>query len=140
MKRLFDRALELWNGSMPLRFLFVGGWNFVFGYGQFAFFWWWLNGRIPDIVIYVLTAIIGITHSFVTHRFLTYESHGVWWREYLRFYVVYGAQELVSIAALLVFVTWLGFNAYIMNLLITVFITVTSYWAHKYYSFKEKKS
>lgn len=133
---LKHRITELWKGNMPLRFLIIGGWNFVFGYGQFAFFWWWLNGCWPDLLIYVMTAVIGITHSFVTHRWFTYESHGVWWREYLRFYVVYGVQQLISIAALLVFVTWLGFNAYLMSLLVTVFITFGSYWGHKYYSFK----
>lgn len=29
-------AVLLWNQIMPLRFLLVGGWNFVFGYAVFA--------------------------------------------------------------------------------------------------------
>lgn len=131
------RLSELWRRYDKLRFLIVGGWNFVFGYCQFAFFYWWLSDSWPDLAILIVTNIVGITQSFLTHRYLTFHSEGIWWKEYLKFYVVYGLQALVSMGAFLVFVTWLGFNAYITNFIINVVLTIASYWAHKHYSFKE---
>lgn len=123
---------------MPLRFLIVGGWNFVFGYLAFAGLYWLLNGRIPDAVIVVLSSILGITNSFIFHRWLTYRSHGNWLVEYLRFYVVYGGQMLLTIAFIHIFVTTLKYNAYVVSFLINVGLTLASYWAHKSFSFRQK--
>ena len=129
--------ISLWKRFQWLRFLIVGGWNFAFGYGVFAGLYWLLAGVWTDWLISSLAAVLGITMSFITHRFLTYRSHGVWWREYLRFYVVYGAQTLLNIALIVLFVTHLGFNAYLVQLLITLLMTFASFWAHKYYSFSK---
>jgi len=128
-----------WNSSRPVRFLVVGAWNFVFGYGVFAALYWVLNGTWPDWLITTVAAILGITMSFVTHRFITYRSHGCWWREYLRFYVVYGGQSLLNVLLIWLFVTWLELNAYVIQLAISIALTLASYWAHKNYSFKENR-
>lgn len=132
--------LRLWRTSTPLRFLIVGGWNFVFGYLAFAVPYYALHGVWWDWAIAVLGAVLGITMSFVTHRFITYRSTGCWWREYLRFYIVYGGQSLANVALIWLLVTRLGYNAYAVQLIITLALTVVSYWAHKLYSFREKTS
>lgn len=129
-----------WSTSQPLRFLIVGAWNFTFGYGAFAGLYWALNGRWPDWLISAVAAILGITMSFITHRIFTYRSHGCWWREYLRFYVVYGGQSLLNVVLIWILVTQLGLNAYAVQLAISIALTLATYWAHKYYSFKEKPS
>lgn len=121
---------------MALRFLIVGGWNFLFGYGSFAGLYWLFSGSWPDWVISVVATVLGITMSYVTHRYITYRSRGCWWREYLRFYVVYGAQSLLNIGLIVLFVTHLKFNAYVVQLIITLLLTFASYWAHKLYSFR----
>jgi len=124
------------NTSTPVRFLFVGAFNFSFGYGVFALFWWLFGGDWPDWLIVFVTTVIGITESYLTHRFITYRAHGCWWREYLRFYVVYGVQTFVNMGVVRVFVTNFGWNAYVVQLVTLVSLTVASYWAHKLYSFK----
>ena len=126
--------------STPLRFLVVGAFNFAFGYGVFALFWWLWGDAWPDWLVVLVTTVIGITESYLTHRFITYRAHGVWWREYLRFYVVYGGQSLLNIALIWLFVTRLGKNAYIVQLVITLALTVGSYWAHKLFSFRGVKT
>ena len=131
------RTIIGWNNSQSLRFLIVGGWNFVFGYAVFAGLYWVLNGIWPDWLISSVAAVLGITMSFVTHRFITYRSHGCWWREYLRFYVVYGGQSLLNVLLIWLLVTQLKLNAYIVQLTISIALTLATYWAHKYYSFKE---
>ena len=128
--------IQLWNDSAPLRFLIMGGWNFVFGYGAFAGLYWLFNGIWPDWLIATVAAILGITMSYLTHRFITYRSHGCWWKEYFRFYVVYGGQTLLNIFLIWLLVTRLRYNAYFVQLIITLALTIASYWAHKLYSFK----
>ena len=135
-----SRISAWWDASAPLRFLVVGGWNFAFGYAAFAVPYWVLAGRWPDWLIATLAAVAGISMSFVTHRYITYRSHGVWWREYLKFYIVYGGQSLVNIALIWLFVTRLGKNAYLVQLAITLALTIGSYWAHKLFSFRGVKT
>lgn len=121
----------------PVRFLVVGGWNFVFGLAAFSVPYHFLCGCWPDWLIAVLAAVLGITMSFLTHRYLTFRSRGCWWREYLRFYVVYGTQSLLTIALIWLFVTRLGMNGHIVNFVICLVLTVVSYFAHKFYSFRK---
>ena len=128
---------KIWNFSVPARFLLVGGVNFVFGYLVFAVLYWSFAGHWPDAVIVTVATVIGITESYLAHRFLTYRAKGTWWREYLRFYVVYGAQYAVNLLAIWIFVTRLSFNAYVVQFVISVLLTVVSYWAHKNYSFRK---
>ncbi len=131
--------MRVWRESAPARFLVVGGFNFAFGYGAFALFYWLLAGRWPDWLICTAATVLGITESFLTHRFVTYRSHGCWWREYLRFYVVYGAQFFLNLAIIACFVTHLKYNAYLVQFVTLVALTVLSYWAHKLYSFRKAK-
>ena len=129
---------RLWARFCALRFVIVGGFNTVAAYLFFALLYRLFGQGWCDAVIQVAVSIFGITLSYVTHRIFTYKSHGVWWREYLRFYVVYGAQLLLSSALFLVFSTWLGFNGYVTQLVLMAVFTFASYWAHKVYSFKEE--
>lgn len=126
-----------WNGSQPLRFLVVGVWNFLFGYLAFAGIYWCLNESLPDWAISSMATVIGISMSFLTHRFITYRSKGCWWRQYLRFYVVYGGQAIFNIFLIWIFVTKNKINAYLAQLAISLTLTIVSYWLHKYFSFKE---
>lgn len=121
---------------MAFRFVIVGAWNFVFGYGTFSGLYWLLNRQCPDWLITGFAAILGITMSFVTHRFITYRSRGCWWCEYFRFVIVYGSQSLLNVGLIVLFVTMLKFNAYVVQLFITLSLTVVSFWAHKLFSFK----
>ena len=68
-----------------------------------------------DGVIVIVANVVGITNAFVCHKCFTYCSHGSWWVEYLRFYVVYGLLALANIALIAIFVTLLRFNAYVIQ-------------------------
>ena len=137
MNMLNSTFKKIWNLSVPIRFLMVGGVNFVFGYLVFAVLYWSFSGHWPDAVIVTVATVIGITESYLAHRFLTYRAKGTWWREYLRFYVVYGAQYVVNLLVIWIFVTRLSLNAYAVQFIISVLLTVVSYWAHKNYSFRK---
>ena len=125
-----------WQSSRPLRFLLVGGWNFVFGYFCFAAFYRCLSGKWPDWLILCAASVVGITNAFICHRSLTYRSTGPLLREYLKFYIVYGVQSLLNLFLFYLFVTRLRCNAYASQLAIALSLTFVSYWGHKFFSFR----
>ena len=127
----------LWNRFCPFRFVVVGVWNTVFSIIVFSGLYYCLGGGVGDVVVQIIAGVIGITHAYAMHRLLTYRSDGIWWREYFRFYIVYGGQVLLQAALFFVFSTWLGGNGYIVQFVTTVLLTVVSYRAHKNFSFRK---
>lgn len=126
---------EVWDRFCALRFVVVGVWNTVFSYLVFAVLYHFLGGGWGDVLVQIASAVIGITNAFVFHRLITYRSHGIWWREYLRFYVVYGVQVALQTGCFLVCSTWIGMNGYFTQLILTLVCTACFYWVHKRYSF-----
>lgn len=125
-----------WQRFIGLRFLMVGGFNFVASYLIFAGLYAVLHRALHDQAILVVSFVAGITLSFVTHRWLTYRSHGVWWAEYLRFYVVYGGQLVLNMILFWVAVDLLAWDAYLSQFGISVLLTVASFWGHRLFSFR----
>ena len=126
---------RLWERFCAVRFVVVGAWNTVFSYLVFLVLYRAIGGGWGDVVVQMSTAVAGITSAYVLHRMLTYRSHGVWWREYVRFYMVYGAQATLQAGCFFVVSTWLGFDGRIVQLSLTLAFTALSYWLHKNYSF-----
>ena len=118
-----------------MRFLIVGSFNFIFGYLAFAVLYWLFACKWSNSAIITVSTVIGITESYLAHRTFTYNANGVWWREYLRFYVVYGVQYFINLLLIWVLVTNMALNAYIVQFVISCTLTIASYWAHKVYSF-----
>jgi putative flippase GtrA len=135
---MFDKISLSWNCSQPLRFLIVGAWNFIFGYVAFAGIYWCLKGCWTDWAITLTANILGISMSFITHRFFTYKSNGCWWKEYLLFYAVYSGQAVFNILLIWMLVTKAGLNAYIIQFSVSIILTISSYWFHKNFSFKRR--
>ena len=123
-----------------MRFVGIGIWNTVFSYVVFAMMYHLFGGGWRDIIVQIVAGIIGITNAFVLHKVFTYRSHGVWWREYLRFYVVYGTQVLFQTVLFLIFATKVGWNGYAVQFVVTICCTILSYWAHNRYSFQQAKN
>ena len=127
---------SVWNRLCLLRFVVVGAWNTLVSYIVFAVFYFLFGGGWGDVLVQGLSAIVGISHAYLMHRLITYRSSGIWWKEYLRFYVVYGLQVVLQAVFFFVFATWLGYNGYVIQLVTLLVFTIVSYWAHKKYSFK----
>lgn len=131
-----------------VRFVLVGGWNTVFGYGVYAAFTYLLTGRVPHayMLASVLANIIAITMAYLGHKFVTFRTRGNYLREYLRFYAVYGVTALVGLALLPLAVA--GLNHVVANrahvpyvaqaLLLPVGVAL-SFVGHKRFSFRPPK-
>jgi putative flippase GtrA len=139
MRNVFN-IIKIWNSYLPIRFIFVGVWNFLFGYILFMLLYYTCSEKISERLIVLISSFLGITNSFISHRLLTYHSKGIWWKEYLRFFVVYGGQIILNLFLITFFVTYCRFNAYIVQFVILIGLTFLSYWGHKIYSFKDREN
>jgi putative flippase GtrA len=129
------RVVGLWYRVLPFRFLIVGGWNFGFSYLFFATLYWLAHRHVNDAIIMAICSVVGITNAFICHRVFTYRSTGPVLREYLRFYAVYGVQIGLNFALFLAFVHVFDANPYWTQAILTVVLTLVSYWGHKHVSF-----
>lgn len=122
-----------------IRYLIIGGWNTLFGYGVFSGLYFWLSGSIHYLVILSLSYIISITNTYIGYKLFVFRTKGDILREYFRFYLVYGVSFLVNLASLPVLLEILHLNMYVAQALITLLTVIGSYVLHKNFSFKGKK-
>jgi len=144
MTSVLERFRGVPRGQL-LRYLVVGGWNTLFGYGVFAGLTWALTGRVPYayMVAAVLSSIIAITMAYVGYKAFVFKTRGNYLREYLRFYVVYGASTLLSLALLPVFVFIVTpllpqpvYAPYVAQALVMPIVVLSSFFGHQRFSFR----
>lgn len=97
-----DEYPERGSRGQFLRYLLVGAWNTLFGYGVFAGFTYLLTPRIPRayLVATVISTILSVTVAYFGYKLFVFKTKGNYLREYLRCYVVYGSSGLVNLALL----------------------------------------
>lgn len=125
----------LFRHEKKVRYLIVGGWNTAFGYLLFIVLYELLNSRINYIAILVLSYVLSITNAFLCYKFLVFKTKGNYLKEYLRFYVVYGAAFLLNLAMLPFFVEILKVSPVLSQGLIVSFTVLISYIGHNNFSF-----
>lgn len=125
--------------EQKLRYLFIGGWNTVFGYGVFAALYFWLEGLIHYLIILSISYVLSITNAYVGYKLFVFRTRGNIVREYFRFYIVYGASFIFNLAMLPLFVETLSLNIYVAQAIVTVITILGSYMLHKKFSFKGKE-
>lgn len=123
--------------SEKIRYLLVGSWNALFGYLAGVGLFLMLKNHLHILLIAVIGNIIAITMSFLTYKVLVFKTRGRWIREYLKAYLVYGFNALLSIALLWVFVDQLSLNIWFSQAGIIIFTVIFSYLLHKRFTFKQ---
>lgn len=130
-----------------IRYVVVGGWNTAFGYGVFALLNYWLTGHIayPYMVANAISTVTAITVAYFGHKFIVFRTKGNYLREYLRFYMVYGAAALLGFVLLPLFVLLCGlfifpakYVPYVAQALVIPVIVLFSFLGHKRFSFRRR--
>ena len=128
-----------------VRFVIVGGWNTVLGYGIYAAFTYLLTGHVPHayMLASVIANIIAISLAYVGHKFVTFRTRGNYLREVLRFYAVYGVTALIGLALLPLVVAGLNLVVasrahvpYLAQALLLPLSVALSFLGHKHFSFR----
>ncbi|MGD0824452.1 MAG: GtrA family protein [Terriglobales bacterium] len=127
------------------RYLLVGAWNTLFGYGSFAFFTAILSSTIPHsyIAASVISSLLNISVSYLGYKWFVFKTKGNYLREWIRCVGVYSGGILFGVLALPVVVTLIRRNTrfftqapYIAGALLTAFMVVYSFVGHKKFSFR----
>ena len=127
-----------------VRFLLVGGFNTVFAYGVFFLLYWLFEKfniwQLDKIIIsnaaLIMQYCISINVSFITMRYYVFQSHGNWKAELIKAWSVYISLLLIN-APTISFLIWLGFHPLVAQALYLTFSTITTFFLHKYYSFRK---
>jgi putative flippase GtrA len=128
-----------------VRFLLVGGFNTLFGYGVFALLNWWLT-PLPYgyLLATLLSNLSAITVAFLGYKWFVFRTKGHYLREWVRCVGVYGTSMLISLAGMAVLVPILRrqmarpqASAYLAAALMLVVTVALSFFGHRNISFRE---
>lgn len=127
------------------RYLLVGAWNTVFGYGSFAFFTAILSPMIPHGYIFasVISSLLNISVSFFGYKWFVFKTEGHYLREWIRCVGVYSGGILFGVLMLPILVAVIRRNTrlfaeapYIAGAILTAFMVLYSFLGHKKFSFR----
>lgn len=127
------------------RYLVVGVWNTVFGYGLYALFTALLTPRLRFAYLYasVFSNLIAITVAYFGYKFLVFKTRGNYLVEWFRCILVYGSGMLPGLVLLPLLVEGLHFGfhvrssaPYIAGALVTGLTVIYTFFGHKHFSFR----
>jgi putative flippase GtrA len=127
------------------RYLLVGMWNTLFGYGTFAGFTALLDPRIPYgyVVASAASTSLSITQAFLLYKWFVFKTKGNYLREWLRCIAVYGSNILLNLILLPPLVLAIRHLTrfdrpapYIAGALLAGFNVIYSFIGHKTFSFR----
>lgn len=141
------------TGAKPLpqfaRYLLVGGFNTLFGYGVFALFNWLMRGWGSYSYMYAAVAanFVAISVAFLGYKWFVFRTKGNYLREWIRCFGVYGASALIGIVGLPILVPLLEphmarpeLASYVAAALLMGITVVFSFFGHRKVSFRRRES
>ena|ERR1022692_92485 len=137
-----------------VRYLLVGAWNTLFGYGCFFFFahlFLHLFQSMPSLaasVASVLSMAINITVSFLGYKLAVFRTKGKFLREYARSFLVYIPSLILNAITIAPLTTLLERvqpshaheAAYIAGAILAFITVVISFFGHKHISFRDQSA
>lgn len=130
-----------------VRYILVGGFNTVFGYGVFALLNWSFTGLGSYGYMYaaVPANLIAITVAFLGYKWFVFRTRGNYLIEWIRCMGVYGSSSLVGLAGLAILVPILRHSLhkpaqapYLAAAMMTVVTMLFSFFGHKNISFRQR--
>jgi putative flippase GtrA len=129
-----------------LRYLAVGGFNTIFGYGLFALLNWLFTGmgRYSYMYATFLSSLISITVAFFGYKWFVFRTRGNYLAEWIRCVGIYGTTMPISLAGMPILVPVLqrilprpALASYIAGAIMTAITVVFGFFGHKNVSFRE---
>ncbi len=121
-----------------LLYLFFGGITTVLSLGLFTYIE--LCTPINELVNNVIVWIICVLFQFFTNRTWVFDGHVETWKEFWQQMGQFFGGRLFTLGVeeviLLIFITWLGFNAIAIKLIAQVVIVILNYIISKLFIFK----
>jgi putative flippase GtrA len=131
-----------------VRYIVVGGFNTVFGYGLYALLTWSFKGLGSYNYMYamVLANVITISVAFLGYKWFVFRTRGNYLIEWIRCFGVYGTGILIGLAGLPILVLILRHvlrrperAPYIAGAVLMIVTVIFSFFGHKNFSFRQKQ-
>jgi putative flippase GtrA len=128
-----------------VRYLLVGGFNTIFGYGLFALLNWSFAGLGSYSYLYawLLTSLIALTAAFLGYKWLVFDTQGNYFVEWIRCLGVYSGSMAFGFFGMAILVPVLRTHlqkpnraSYIAAAILAVFNAIFSFIGHKKFSFR----
>jgi putative flippase GtrA len=134
----FNKILEFWfNLDVKIRFLIAGSYNTAFGYILFCLLQFKFKDSLHYLIILVIGHIISVFNSFVTLKYLVFNSKQSFIKEYFKVNIVYLGYLILNAFFLYILKDLLKVNIYIAQFICIITLVGASYLSHKYFSFKQ---
>jgi putative flippase GtrA len=131
------------------RYVLVGGFNTVFGYGLFALLNWGLSRVMPYgyLAATLLANLIAITVAFLGYKWIVFRTRGNYLQEWLRCMGVYGTSMAIGFASMAILVPIARRHmqhpreaSYVVGAFLTLAMVFLSFLGHKNISFRGDRS
>ena len=119
-----------------LRYVLVGIWNTLFGYGFFALLEITAGDVIPYMLVLLVSQAVATLVAYILYRYLVFKVRGHFWRDLGRFLVVYAAAFVVNLAVLPIFVTGLGWNVLASQALVVGGTVIATFFGNRHFAFR----
>lgn len=129
------------------RYILVGGFNTIFGYGVFALANWSFKGlgSYSYMLAFFCSSLISLTVAFLGYKWFVFRTCGNYIVEYIRCFAVYSSSMLIGLVGLPILVPILRgllkkpeSASYIAAAVLTVVSVAFSFLGHKNISFRPK--
>jgi putative flippase GtrA len=151
---LIARLKQLFPAGQFARYLCVGVWNTIFGYGSYAAFLFLFTHFLPHRylpltadIAYLTALPISITMSYLCYKTLVFKTQGNYLVEWLRCFAVYGI-GMIPVLVVLPLLTHALSRVPLLRptsapllagAIMTGFTTIYSFIGHRKFSFRPKK-
>lgn len=119
-----------------VRYLLIGGYNTVIGYGVFAALWIFWGESLHYIGVLAISHVISVTNAFFAYRILVFRKKGDAWGDFVKFNMVYLGTFGFSLLALPVLIEGVNLHPLVAQALLVIVTVVASYILHRRFSFK----
>jgi putative flippase GtrA len=131
---------RLWTDSQKARFLILGAWNTLFGFGVFALGYFWLKNDLHYLVIATIAHALAVLNAFVLQRWFVFQDRGPAMPAFLRFNVATTISLLFSLAGMVLLVDGVGLDPIVSQALVTLLSVIGTYVLHRHYTFRQQNT
>jgi putative flippase GtrA len=132
-----SRFYKLWS-NQKIRYLVIGGYNTLFGYGCFALLWWMFGQKLHYIILLIISHILSVINAYLGYRLFVFQTKGKWLKEFFKFNLVYLGTFAINLFALPILIEEFKLHALIAQALIIVITVIASYVIHNKITFKKQ--
>lgn len=119
------------------RYLFVGGLNTVLGIVTFPLLYWLFSPLgFNYIFVLIVSYLINTLVAFSGQKYIVFRTKGNHIREFSKYGLFQLANLGINIVILPILISYTGWGAVWSQILISICLTVTGYFFHKFITFK----